>query len=319
MKRKDYEFDVICLQETWLSDDLDITLYQIQGYNLISQGKICSEHGGLAIYVSTKLNFDVINMNINSQIWEGQFIEISNMETNKLIIIGNVYRPPNNTNDIYQTFTTEFSAILENLQNKNCEVIIAGDYNIDLLKINDNPTFGNSFNSPVAQSFFPQITLPTRFSDRNCTIIDNFLCKFTKHFLPPTSGILVSRISDHFPYFIFLDSLKVKRIKAPKTIKIQLWNAECIHQFKTELNNANIYDSLDNSLATNPTQNLNILNHAISQAKHKHTKSTWITNGILRSISYRDKLYLELKRLPSDSERHANIKVNLKTYQSILR
>ena len=118
----------------------------------------------------------------------------------------------------------------------------------------------------------------------------------------------MSRISDHFPYFIFLDSLKVKRIKAPKTIKIQLWNAECIHQFKTELNNANIYDSLGNSLATNPTQNLNILNHAISQAKrkhmpsrivkfnkHKHNKSTWITNGILRSISYTDKLYLELK------------------------
>ena len=100
-----YEFDAICLQETWLSDDSDITLCQIQGYNLISQGKICSEHGGLAIYVSTKLNFDVINMNINSQIWEGQFIEISNMETNKLIIIGNVYRPPNNTNYIYQTFT----------------------------------------------------------------------------------------------------------------------------------------------------------------------------------------------------------------------
>ena len=280
-----------------MSDDSDITLYQIQGYNLISQGKICSEHGGLAIYVSTKLNFDVINININSQIWEGQFIEFSNMG-------GNVYRPPNNTNDIYQTFTNELSPILENLQNKNCEVIIVGDYNIDLLKNNDNQTFGNYFNSLVAQSFFPQITLPTRFSDRNCTIIDNFLCKLTKHFLPPTSGILVSRISDHFPYFIFLDSLKVKRIKIQ--IKIQLWNAECIHQFKTELNNANIYDSLDNSLATNPTQkNLNILNHAISQAKrkhmpsrivkfnkHKHTKSTWITNDILRSISYRDKLYL---------------------------
>ena len=332
LKSKGYEFDAICLQETWLSDDSDISLYQIQGYNLISQGKICSEHGGLAIYVSTKLNFNVINMNINSQIWEGQFIEISNMEPNKLIIIGNVYRPPNNTNDIYQTFTNEFTPILENLQNKNREVIIAGDYNIDLLKINDNPTFGNYFNSLVAQSFFPQITLPTRFSDRNCTIIDNFLCRLTNHFLPPTSGILVSRISDHFPYFIFLDSLKVKRIKAPKTIQIQIWNAECIHQFNTELNNANIYDSLDNSLATDPTQNLNILNYAISQAKrkhipsrivkfnkHKHKKSTWITNGIIRSISYRDKLYLELKRLPSDSERHANLKVNLKTYQSILR
>ena len=126
--------------------------------------------------------------------------------------------------------------------------------------------------------------------------------------------------------------MKVKRIKAPKTIEIQIWNAECIYQFKTELNNADIYDSLDNSIATNPNQNLNILNYAISQAKrqhvpsrtakfnkHKHKISTWITNGILRSISYRDKLYLELKRLPYNSERHANTKVNLKTYQSILR
>ena len=92
-KSNGYEFDANCLQETWLSDDSDITLDQIQGYNLISQGKICSEHGGLAIYVNTKLNLDMINMNINSQIWEGQFTEISNMETNKPIIIGNIYRP----------------------------------------------------------------------------------------------------------------------------------------------------------------------------------------------------------------------------------
>ena len=222
------------------------------------------------------------------------------METNKPIIIGNVYRPPNNTNYVYQTFTNEFTPILENLQNKNCEVIIVGECNIDLLKNNDNPTFGNYFNSLVAQSFFPQITLPTRFSDQNCTIIDNILCKLTKHFLPPTSGILVSRISDHFPYFIFLDTLQVNRIKAPKAIQIQIRNAECTHQLKTELNNANIYDSLDNALATNPTQNLNIPNHAIFQEtckhmpsrivkfnKHKHTKSTWITNGILRSILQR--------------------------------
>ena len=110
-------------------------------------------------------------MNINYQIREGQFIEISNIGTNKLIIIGNVYRHPNNTNDIYQTFTKEFTPILKKLQNKNREVIIAGDYNIDLLKINQNPTFGNYFNWLVTQSFFPQFTLPTRFSDQNCTTL----------------------------------------------------------------------------------------------------------------------------------------------------
>ena len=137
---------------------------------------------------------------LNSQMWEGQFIEIANIESKKSLIIGNVYRPPNNTNSLYQDFTNEFIPIL---QRANCETIIAGDFNIDLLKINNNATLGNYFNSVIAQSFFPLITLPTRFSDHNCTLIDNFLCKLKRSYLPSTSGILVSRISDHLPYFTF--------------------------------------------------------------------------------------------------------------------
>ena len=41
-----------CLQETWLKDDSDLSLLQIDGYTLISQGKIYSGHAGLAIYLS---------------------------------------------------------------------------------------------------------------------------------------------------------------------------------------------------------------------------------------------------------------------------
>ena len=98
-------------------------------------------------------------------------------------------------------------------------------FNIDLLKINNNATLGNYFNSVVAQSFFPLITLPTRFSDHNCTLIDNFLCKLNRSYLPSTSGILVSRISDHFPYFTFFNLLTSKRNEPSKSVKIQ--NLEC--------------------------------------------------------------------------------------------
>ena len=66
--------------------------------------------------------------------------------------------PPNNTNNLYESFTNEFIPILENLQRANRETVIAGDFNIDLLKINNNATLGNYFNSVVAQSFFPQNT-----------------------------------------------------------------------------------------------------------------------------------------------------------------
>ena len=270
LKSNGYEFSAICLQETWLSSDSDTSLFKIDGYNLISQGKMCSSHGGLAIYISEKFNCSTIDLNINSQIWEGQFIEIENIESNKSLIIGNVYRPPNNTNTLYQDFTNEFIPILENLQRANCETIIAGDFNIDLLKINNNATLGNYFNSVVAQSFFPLITLPTRFSDHNCTLIDNFLCKLNRSYLPSTSGILVSRISDHLPYFTFFNLLTSKRNEPSKSVKIQTWNAECIHHFQTELNNANIYELLDTTLTADPTKNLNIINNVISQAKNKH-------------------------------------------------
>ena len=52
LKGNGYEFSAICLQETWLSNDSDASLFKIDGYNLISQGKMCLSHGGLAIYVS---------------------------------------------------------------------------------------------------------------------------------------------------------------------------------------------------------------------------------------------------------------------------
>ena len=53
-----------------LSSDFDTSLFKIDRYNLISTGKMCSSHGGLAIYISEKFNFSTIDMNINSQIWE---------------------------------------------------------------------------------------------------------------------------------------------------------------------------------------------------------------------------------------------------------
>ena len=39
LKGNGYEFSAICLQETWLSSDSDTSLFKIDGYTLISQGK----------------------------------------------------------------------------------------------------------------------------------------------------------------------------------------------------------------------------------------------------------------------------------------
>ena len=47
------EIHAICLQETWLTNDSDTSLFQI---DLVSQGRLCSAHAGLVIYqYSSKL------------------------------------------------------------------------------------------------------------------------------------------------------------------------------------------------------------------------------------------------------------------------
>ena len=53
--------------------------------------------------------------------------------------------------------------------------------------------------------------------------------------------------------------------------------------------------------------------------KYKHTKSPWITQGLLKSIRYRDKLYKQLKLTNPDTVEYEVLKINLKSYNAILK
>ena len=122
-KNDNCEFSAICLQETWLDSNADTSLLQIDDYTLIPQGKTCSE-------------------------------------TNTHVTIGNINRPPRDVNENYQQFTDEFTRQLAKFQKSKWEVIIAGDYNIDMLKINNKPKITEYFDSILEHSFFPEDHIP---------------------------------------------------------------------------------------------------------------------------------------------------------------
>ena len=71
------------------------------------------------------------------------FISSDNM--NKNIILGKLYRPPRNLNANYQSFMREITSILEKIKDSRKELILAGDLNIYLLKLNDKPIFNEIF------------------------------------------------------------------------------------------------------------------------------------------------------------------------------
>ena len=97
-------FGAICLQETWLSDHSDTSLQILNGYYLISQGKICTTHGCLVIYLSDKYNYTLLSLHKYSEIWESQFTEVSGNKSHKKVVLGNVYRPLRDVNEHYRTF-----------------------------------------------------------------------------------------------------------------------------------------------------------------------------------------------------------------------
>ena len=120
-KNDNCEFSAICLQETWLDSNADTSMLQIDDYTLISQGKTCSSHGGLLIYLHKHYKYKHL-VGETSNIWEGQFIRVTDEETNTHVTIGNIYRPPRDVNENYQQFTEEFTRQLAIFQKSKGEV-----------------------------------------------------------------------------------------------------------------------------------------------------------------------------------------------------
>jgi hypothetical protein len=197
------KFNAICLQETWLSDQSDLTLLKLNGFNLISKSKSSSQHGGVAIYLSDKFTHKILSFSSQSNSWDGLFIEVEVndplFQYNKNVVIGSVYRPPRDNLDNYTTFINELEQILCNLQMTNKEIVISGDFNIDLLKIREKSVIGDYFEMIIANGFIPKISSPTRITPHSATLIDNILTKLSDNFSSTSSGILTVNISDHLP------------------------------------------------------------------------------------------------------------------------
>ena len=75
--------------------------------------------------------------------------------------------------------------------------MLAGDFNIDLLKISEHGPSQDFLNIMNSESFLPTSNFPTRIASHSATIIDNINVNCIYDITEPT--IVVSDFSDHFP------------------------------------------------------------------------------------------------------------------------
>ena len=83
----------------------------------------------------------------------------------KPFIIGVIYRHPAHA---FPPFQDEFIKLVTHLQNKNCEYLIGGDFNCNLLKYHEQSNVTNFVDSLASCGCISLINKPTRFSN-NCT------------------------------------------------------------------------------------------------------------------------------------------------------
>ena len=234
--------DAIAIQESWLKHDeshelSNLTQLQIEGYNIKSQGYSCSKHGGLMFYTRSDYAVKTIESFKNSTVWEGLFVELKKESTDNKIVLGNIYKPPKQNNNLenIQKFTEELVPILEKIKNNNVKFLLAGDFNIDVLKIKQRDEFSEFIDIMMNDGFFPTITLPTRFSTRSCSLLDNIYFNQGRNTQKTDSGIIFTDISDHLPCFTTIDFQTKSQKRPPKYVKQKINTESAMQSMLHEL------------------------------------------------------------------------------------
>ena len=257
-------------------------------------------------------------------------MEVTNVNISQPIVLGNIYRTPRDRNDDIKKFLDEYCKTLAKISDTRRDIVLVGDFNLDLLKINSRNIFSEYLDSMLSLSLSPVITLPTRFSKCRATLIDHIFCKTSNLSYQCQGGIMLKHLSDHYPAFIAIKN-KATHNHPPKHVTIQNTSPHASARFIAEVSSENFSALLDSNVHNDPTPNLEVLNSVLTKAHKKHIApktvkfrrythkiKSWMTNGLLKSIKYKDTLYKRLHSMNPDTDEYSSAKINLQTFSRIL-
>ena len=89
-----------------------------------------------------------------------------------------------------------FNEFIKNISSENKISYLSGDFNIDLLKIENDDSIKDFYNRLTSNLFVPHNTLPTRITSHSRTLIDNIFSN-DPNFEEGVPGNFTFSISDH--------------------------------------------------------------------------------------------------------------------------
>ena len=207
LKNLNRTFSVLGVSETWLTESTS-ELVNIAGYNFVSSHRKTKAGGGVRIYLQNNIEYKVIKecKFSDPEVIESIFVEII-VPQGKNIIVGCVYRPPNQNTAL---FLEKFNDILSIITKDNKYCYVMGDFNLDLLQYNRHIPTQEFIDSLFSHAFFPLISKPTRLTSYSATLIDNIFANNVSQNV--FNGIVLNDLSDHLPVFTYFVNETMTRI-----------------------------------------------------------------------------------------------------------
>ena len=315
-------FDIICLSECHIQinkHDID-DRYDISGYdkNLVYSN---IKSGGCMIYSKSCLKAKPVkSLTKSTSSCDYLFINIPKSKHNKGTLIGCYYRHCLNNKADVVNFINDLELSLDcNLVRKN-KVLLTGDMNIDLCKVNQNIDVTTYFNCLLSNNLESHILKPTRIQYypnslhiRSATLIDHISSNMYENICH--AGNLFYSGSDHFGNFVIFENYFKK---SPQNHKSE---QPLLRRFLNKIDNDQLRDDVNsydwnqdvcnddlglNSCAANLITNLQDLcdRHApkvsCSKRKMKYCNKPWIDKEMLDLIKNKNRLYRKMKKHPTE-------------------
>ena len=276
---------MICLNETKIDNTVSDGDIKIPGYNSYRQDRTL-HGGGTLIYAADYLNSKK-SCRFSRKDHEAVWIEVK-LKKVKPIFICSLYRPPS-PRDIEQVekCCTYLSSCADNLP-QNTEVIIMGDFNVDMSKRNTLSSFIKELCR--SKNLTQHVTTPTRVTNSSSSLIDLAISN-SKHI--KECKVVDLGMSDHSLIYFRRDRVKISR--PHKTITSRSYKNFDDEKLLEGLGNLDWSNVLNTNCLDNAA---NAFNENILKVLDKHAPLTtkrvcssnppWVDESLLSAINERD-------------------------------
>lgn len=300
----DNNFDVFCVTETWLNENIPSDIVYIPNYNFFRKDR-AGRGGGVGIYIRDGISCKVVFSDDFPPLEGLELLFLNVKIRNIILLICVIYRAPSsNLFNCVEYMDDVLSFISPQYEN----IIFLGDINVDQLGEN---CFGYCLSS---YDFSQVISEPTRVTSSSAKLIDVIFIN-KPEFISNTGVINADLISDHQLVFCSLN-ITLQKPK-PKEVTYRDFKNLSREHFLVDLNSIywdNIFyiNNIDDKVAYLTNNILSLFDNHAPYITSRITKSyaPWLTGNVKFLMKERNKALSKFKktRHPLDWEYYRQLR-----------